>query len=495
MPDATQHLIEQRDLVASVRRDLYYSGTWHAAAAGVRTEIWSPSTGVSLGKVAWAGAEDVDRAVRAAHAAFFVWRDVKPLERAKILREVAAVLRRHGRELALIDAADCGNPIAEMINDSAIAAASVEYFAGLVSEVRGTTIPMGPGVLNYTLREPLGVVARINAFNHPLLFAAMRTGAPLAAGNTLIIKPPEQAPLSSLRFAELAGPLFPPGVFSVLAGGRDCGTALTTHPLVAKVGLIGSVPTGKAIMRASADSLKKVALELGGKNALIAYPDANPDKVAAGLIRGMNFTWCGQSCGSTSRAFVHEAIHDQVLERVVTAARAIKPGIPTDQNTMMGSLISKEQFEKVMRYIGYGVEEGARLAAGGKPPQDPNLSKGFFIEPTIFAEVTPRMRIAREEIFGPVLCVLRWSDEAEMLRAVNDVEYGLTASIWTRDLASAHRTAARVEAGYVWVNSSSAHYLGAPFGGYKHSGLGREESIEELMDATQIKNVHVEFDA
>ena len=206
---------------------------------------------------------------------------------------------------------------------------------------------MGPGVLNYTLREPLGVIARINAFNHPLLFAAMRTGAPLATGNTLIVKPPEQAPLSSLRFAELVGPLFPPGVFSGLPGGRECGAALTAHPLIAKVGLIGSVPTGKAIMRASADSLKKVALELGGKNALIAYPDASPDKVAAGIIRGMNFTWCGQSCGSTSRAFVHEAIHDAVLERVVAAARAIKPGIPTEQSTAMGSLISKDQFDKV----------------------------------------------------------------------------------------------------------------------------------------------------
>jgi betaine-aldehyde dehydrogenase len=495
MSDANQHTVDQRELVASIPRDLYYSGTWHTAADGAPTEVWSPSTGQSLGKVAWAGAEDVDRAVRAAHAAFFQWRDVKPLERAKVLREVAALLRRHGRELALIDAADCGNPIAEMINDSAIGAASVEYFAGLVSEVRGSTIPMGAGVLNYTLREPLGVIARINAFNHPLLFAAMRTGAPLATGNTLIVKPPEQAPLSSLRFAELVGSLFPPGVFSVLPGGRECGTALTTHPLVAKVGLIGSVPTGKAIMRASADSLKKVALELGGKNALIAYPDASPDKVAAGIVRGMNFTWCGQSCGSTSRAFVHEAIHDAVLERVVAAARGIRPGIPTEQSTMMGSLISKEQFDKVMRYIGYGVEDGARLAAGGKSPQDPALSRGFFIEPTIFADVTPKMRIAREEIFGPVLCVFRWSDEAEMLRAVNDVDYGLTASIWTRDLATAHRTSARVEAGYVWVNSSSAHYLAAPFGGYKQSGVGREESIEELIDATQIKNVHVEFDA
>ena len=476
------------------QRGLYYGGAWHDAAGGATHETTSPATGQSLGHVAWAGAADVDATVRAALTGFAEWRRVKPLERGRILREAAAIIRANGRELALIDAADCGNPVGEMIRDAENAATSMEYFAGLVLELKGDTIPMGENTLNYTLREPLGVVVRINAYNHPFMFAAMRAGPPLAAGNSLIVKPPEQAPLSSLRLAELIGPLFPPGVFSVLPGGRECGEALVAHPGVAKVGVIGSVPTGRAVLRGAADTMKKVGLELGGKNALIAYSDADPDKVAAGVVRGMNFTWCGQSCGSTSRAFLHESLHDAVLERVTKIVSAIRPGLPTDFESQMGCLVSQPQFDKVMRYIGWGTEDGARLVCGGKRPENPALANGLFIEPAVFADVTPDMRIAKEEIFGPVLSVFRWSDEEQMISAVNAVEYGLTASIWTRDLATAHRTAARVEAGYVWVNGSSAHFLGAPFGGYKQSGLGREESIDELMDCTQLKNVNVTLD-
>ena len=282
----------------------------------------------------------------------------------------------------------------------------------------------------------------------------MRAGAPLAAGCSLIIKPPEQAPLSSLRLAELIGPLFPPGVFNVVAGGRECGEALVAHPGVAKVGLIGSVPTGRAVLRGAAETMKKVGLELGGKNALIAYPDADPARVAAGVVRGMNFTWCGQSCGSTSRAFLHDSLHDAVLEQVVDRVRAIRPGLPTRFDSEMGCLVSRAQYDKVLRYVAWGQEDGARLVCGGVPPADPALANGLFIEPAVFADVTPAMRIAREEIFGPVLSVFRWSHEADMLDAVNAVEYGLTASIFTNDLATAHRTAARVEAGYVWVNGA-----------------------------------------
>ena len=476
------------------QRGLYYGGAWHDAAGGAVQETTSPSTGQSLGQVAWAGAADVDAAVRAAQAGFLEWRRVRPLERGRILREAATIIRVNGRELAMIDAADCGNPVAEMVRDAEIAATSLEYFAGLVLELKGDTIPMGEGSLNYTVREPLGVVVRINAYNHPFMFAAMRAGPPLAAGNSLIVKPPEQAPLSSLRLAELIGPLFPPGAFSVLPGGRACGEALVTHPGVAKVGVIGSVPTGRAVLRAAADSMKKVGLELGGKNALIAYPDADPDKVAAGVVRGMNFTWCGQSCGSTSRAFLHAELHDAVLERVAERVRAIRPGLPTQFESQMGCLVSRDQYDKVLRYVAWGQEDGARLVCGGVPPNDPALADGLFIEPAVFADVTMDMRIAREEIFGPVLSVLRWSDEDTMLAAVNAVEYGLTASIWTRDLSTAHRTAARVEAGYIWINGASAHFMGAPFGGYKQSGLGREESLDEILDCTQIKNVNVTLD-
>jgi betaine-aldehyde dehydrogenase len=256
------------------------------------------------------------------------------------------------------------------------------------------------------------------------------------------------------------------------------------------VALIGSVPTGRAVMKAAADTVKPVMLELGGKNALIAYPDADPDDVAGGVIAGMNFTWCGQSCGSTSRAFIHEKIYDAVVERIKTKIKAFKPGIPTDPNTTMGAIVSKVQYDRVMNYIDVSKQEGAELISGGKRPDDASLDKGFYIEPTVFA-VTPKNRIAREEIFGPVLGVFKWSDEATMMSEVNAVEYGLSCSIWTNDLNTAHRTAMNVEAGFVWVNEVGKHFLGAPFGGYKQSGIGREECFEEMVAFTQEKNIHL----
>jgi betaine-aldehyde dehydrogenase len=269
------------------------------------------------------------------------------------------------------------------------------------------------------------------------------------------------------------------------------GQVLSSHPDVAMVALIGSVPTGRAVMKAASDTLKPVLLELGGKNALIAYPDADLEAVSAAVVDGMNFTWCGQSCGSTSRAFVHEKIYDAVLQRAAESIKRYKPGDPTDPATTMGSIINQVQYDRVLKYIAAGREDGARLVSGGKRPDDPKLAKGLFIEPTIFAEVTMGMRIGKEEIFGPVLSVFKWNDEAEMLAQVNQVEYGLTCSIWTSDLTTAHRTAAAVEAGYVWINEVSKHFLGAPFGGYKQSGVGREECIEELIRFTREKNIHV----
>jgi betaine-aldehyde dehydrogenase len=477
------------------QRANYYDGKWHEPKAGRYAESINPGTGESLGKFADSTAEDVDAAVAAAKRAYKDWKRVPPLERARMLKKIAEVLRANAGELAMIDAADCGNPVAEMIRDATIAAAQIEFFAGLVTEMKGASIPMGPDALNFSVREPLGVVGRIFPFNHPFMFCAGKAAAPLAAGNTIVIKPPEQAPLSSLRLAELVDGLLPPGVFNVVAGGKEVGAALASHRDIAKIALIGSVPTGKAVMRAAADTLKGVLLELGGKNALIAYPDADPDAVADAVIGGMNFTWCGQSCGSTSRAFLHEKIHDAVLERVKVKIKHYKPGIATDPATTMGAIINKTQFDRVMSYIDSAKAEGARLVSGGGTPSDPALAKGFFIEPTVFADVKPSMKIAREEIFGPVVGVFKWSDEATMLAQVNAVEYGLTASIWTNDLATAHRTAAAVEAGFVWINEVSKHFLGAPFGGYKQSGIGREECFEELLAFTQEKNVHVNLAA
>jgi betaine-aldehyde dehydrogenase len=289
--------------------------------------------------------------------------------------------------------------------------------------------------------------------------------------------------------------LFPPGVFNVVPGGREAGARLSAHPDISMVALVGSVPTGRAVMKAAAETVKPVLLELGGKNALIAYPDADPDEVAAGVVGGMNFTWCGQSCGSTSRAFIHADIYDAVLARVKEKVAYYKPGVPTDATTTMGAIISKVQYERVLRYIDSAKKEGARLLHGGGRPADPKLDKGFFVEPTIFADVTADMTIAREEIFGPVLGIFKWSDERAMLDQVNAVEYGLTCSIWTNDISTAHRTASEVEAGFVWINEVSKHFLGTPFGGFKQSGIGREECIEELFTFTQEKNIHIRLKA
>jgi betaine-aldehyde dehydrogenase len=477
-----------------VKRELYYGGAWHKARSGLTQETHNPATGESLGSVSLAEAQDVDAAVKAAYAGFKIWRRVKPVERAAILRKAADVIRKHANELALIDAADCGGPYKRMVKDSEGGALAFEYFAGLVTEIKGDTIPTGDDVLSFTVREPLGVVVRINAYNHPVLFAATHAAPALAAGNAVIMKPPEQAPLSTLRLVELLGPLFPPGVISALPGGRACGEALVAHPQVAKVGLIGAIPTGKAILKGAADSMKKVTLELGGKNALIGYADADPDKLAAGIIQGMNFVWLGQSCGSTSRVFLHESIHDAVLERVVKKVKTLRFGIPTDPDTEMGCLVSKAQLEKVKHYVQAAKDDGARLVVGGREPDDAQFANGFYYEPTIFADVNPTMRIAQEEVFGPILSVFKWSDEEAMFEAVNELNYGLTASIWTSNLSVAHRAAARVEAGYVWVNGASTHYFGVPFGGYKQSGMGREESIEELLDNTQLKSINVVLD-
>lgn len=476
---------------APTGRSLYFGGAWHHPVSDRYSPTFNPGLDEPIASIAQASAADVDAAVRAARAAFRVWRDLAPLERGRLLKEVGTVVRANARELAALDAANCGNPVREMIGDAAVAAAQLDFFAGLVTEMKGDTIPMGSDALNLTVRQPLGVVARILAFNHPFMFCAGKIAAPLAAGNAVIVKPPEQAPLSSLRLAELIHGILPKGVFSVLPGGREAGAALASHPDIAKVAIIGSVGAGRAVMRAASETIKPVLLELGGKNALIAFPDSDPERVAQAIVDGMNFTWCGQSCGSTSRAFVHRAIYDDVLARLPAKAGHYVPGLPTDEATTMGALISRVQYERVLEYIASAEKEGARLLTGGRPPANPALQKGFYIEPTIFVDVTPTMRIAREEIFGPVLAITPWEDEAAMLSQVNGVEYGLTCSIWTNELLKAHRTAMAVEAGFVWINEVSKHFLGAPFGGWKQSGVGREECLAELLAFTQEKNVHV----
>ena len=474
-------------------KTLFYDGKWQTSSTEQWEDTINPGNGKIIDKILQANANDVDAAATAAHKAFISWKKVSPSQRASCLRNAATILRQHAKELALLDALNTGNPVAEMLNDANVAAANLEYFAGLVPMIKGETIPISDETLHYTLREPLGVTARIIAFNHPVMFAGAKLAAPLAAGNTVIIKPPDQAPLSCLRLAELLADVFPPGVLSVLPGSAECGKALSTHPLVRKVTLIGSVPTGKAIQKAAADSLKATLLELGGKNALIAFPDANMDKLVEGVAKGMNFTWAGQSCGSTSRVFLHEKVHDEVLEKVTAyVQKTFKPGVPTEMSTTMGPVINQQAHERVLNYIDSAKQEGAKLVAGGKVPvETPDIQGGFFIEPTIFTDVKPTMRIAKEEIFGPVMSVFKWNDEEELLAVVNSTQYGLTASIYSENLATAHSVAKKVEAGFIWINEVGRHFLNVPFGGVKESGMGREECFDELLSFTQIKSINV----
>ncbi|WP_421956051.1 aldehyde dehydrogenase family protein [Polaromonas sp.] len=471
-------------------RDLYYAGAWHKPQGGYLETI-NPGTGESLGPCAEANTADIHAAVAAAHHAFPQWSRTKPADRAVMLRKVAAILRANATELAMLDAINCGNPVAEMTRDVLAAAAQFDFFAGLVTELKGDTMPMGDGVVNLSVREPFGVVGRIVAYNHPLMFTAAKSAAPLAAGNTVIMKPPYQAPLSAYRFMELIDGIFPPGVLSIMSGGTECGSALAAHPDVPYVSLIGSVPTGRAVAKSAADRLKHVSLELGGKNPCIVYPDADIERAITGAVAGMNFTWCGQSCGSTSRLFLHESIHDEVVAGLLKKIGHYKPGIPTDPATTMGAIVSHAQQQKILGYIDLGIKEGATLACGGKVPSEPELQGGFYVEPTVFTGVSQDMRIANEEVFGPVLSVIKWNDEEAMLEQVNRVEYGLTAAIFTKDLAKAHRTASRVQSGFIWVNNAGPHFLGTGYGGYKQSGIGREESIEELLAFTQSKNINI----
>ena len=471
-------------------RDLYIGGAWVKPQGGYAETI-NPATGESLGQAPNANAADVDAAAKAAHKAFQDWRKIKPTDRAALMRKVSAVIRANAEELALIDSLNCGNPLTALRRDIGNAAAAIDYFAGLVLQVHGSTIPLGEDIVNMTVREPVGVVGRIVAYNHPFAFTAAKFGAVLGAGCTMVTKAAYQAPLSAYRLMELIDGMLPPGVVNMISGGVECGQAMVAHPLIAKMSLVGSPATGRAIAKGASDRLKHVELELGGKNALVIYPDADIKKAIKFAISGMNFSWCGQSCGSMSRLMVHESVYDEVLKAVVEGISKVKPGNPLDEDCKMGALISKAQFDKVVSYVEIAKKDGAKLMTGGKAPDDPKLKGGFFFEPTVFADVTQDMRIANEEVFGPILSVMKWSDEEKMFADVNAVEYGLTGAVFTSNISTAHKAARRIEAGYVWVNTAGGQALGTPYGGIKQSGYGRDKVIEEMLSNTHVKNIAI----
>ncbi len=456
-------------------------------------ETINPATEESLGHVPAASAADVDRAVVAAEAAHPAWAALEPKERSKLVRKLAQAVRDNFDNILRIEVVDTGNTIAKMRADVATAGDTLDFYAGFATEIKGETIPASGKNLHFTIREPYGVVGRIIPFNHPIKFAANALAAPLMAGNCVVLKPPETSPLSATILGEICRQVLPPGVVNIVTGyGLPAGDAIARHPKVKRLAFTGSVPTGRAIQRAAAEGgIKHVTLELGGKNPLIAFPDMDPDKIAQIAVAGMNFAWQGQSCGSTSRLLLHESLYKPVLERVVERVAALRLGDPLDDKSQMGPINSKRHYERVCAMVESGRAEGARLMTGGKRPNGSEFKRGYWLEPTVFADVKPSMKIAREEIFGPVLSVFSWKDENEVIALANATEYGLTASIFTNDIKTAFRAARAVKSGYVWINGASGHFYGTPFGGFKNSGLGREEGIDELLSYTEVKTVHV----
>lgn len=484
------------DLTATTRTHdwrLLVGGELVPARSGATFANPSPVTGEVIADVPDADAADVDAAVQSARAAFPAWAATPLPERVAVVREIANRVRANADELGALDTLDGGNIIRLARADAVAGAAMLDYFADSAHALTGQTIPASAGAVHYTTPQPIGVVARIVPYNHPIMFAAGKIAAPLVAGNCVLLKPPHQAPLSALRLGELIADLVPPGVVAILTGsGPATGDAIVRHPATRRIAFIGSALTGRKIQEAAAQTgVKDVSLELGGKNALLAFADADPLAVAEAAVRGMNFSWSGQSCGSTSRLVVHHSLRERVVAEVVRLIGELRVGDPFDDDTDIGALVSQDQYAKVLRYLDIAGTEGATAVTGGAPAE--GVGEALIVPPTVFTGVTPDMRIAQEEVFGPLLSVLEFDTEEEAVEIANGVEYGLTAAVWTNDVRRAHRVAAAVEAGYVWINGSSRHYVGTPFGGFKSSGIGREECVEELLSFTETKAVHVVY--
>lgn len=469
-------------------------GGQSATEGGPSFDNRNPATGEILSRVEAASEALVERAVQSAADALPAWRARSGAERGRVLTAAAAALRARNDELARLEVLDVGKPLAEArAVDVASAADCLEYFGGLAASLQGQHVDLGEAAFGYTRREPLGVCAGIGAWNYPLQVAAWKAGPALAAGNTMVFKPSELTPTTADQLARLFSEVgLPPGVFNVVQGAADTGRALVAHPGVAKVSLTGEVSTGRTVMASAAATLKHVTLELGGKSPLVVFDDADLRNAVSAAILG-NFYTQGEVCSNCTRVFVHDSIHDAFVEQLRTRTEAMTIGDPMSPATDVGSLISGEHLDKVLGYIELGRAEGARLVTGGRRVTDGALARGFFVEPTIFVDCKDDMRIAREEIFGPVMCILRFGDEDEVIRRANDTPFGLAAGVFTRDLARAHRVVARLDAGTCWINNFNITPIELPFGGNKQSGLGRENSPAALDAWTQLKSVYVEL--
>ena len=450
-----------------------------------------PATQEYLGRVPNASAEEMQEAVAAATEAAKSWRNTSQKTRVELIEAIASALEARADEFAYIESLDTGNTHGPMKNDVHKAVERMRFYCGLAYEIKGMTVPSTPENIHLTLREPYGVVGRIIPFNHPIGFAASRISPALISGNTIIVKPSEQAPLSASLLAEICAELAPPGVINIVTGDRVTGDALVRDPRVKRIAFIGSVASGMAIQRAAAETcVKHVSLELGGKNPFIICKDANLDDAVKAATNGMNFGWQGQSCGSTSRLIIHRSQYEELSAKVVDRVRSVKVGHPLDPDINMGPVVSQAQYEKVLSYMEIDKEGGADLLLGGKALTIDGCPGGFFVEPTVFGNVNSSMRIAQEEVFGPIMSLMPYDDIDEAVDIANSTTYGLTAAVWTNDYYTAMDLSRRIEAGYVWINGIGNHYRGLPYGGYKNSGIGREEGLDEMLSYTEVKAIN-----
>jgi betaine-aldehyde dehydrogenase len=463
------------------------------SSEGATTTLVNPASGETFATVAEASAEDVDRAVRSAERAQQSWQKMQSGERARLLLALAELIRSNAGELAELETTNVGKAIRESRGDVELAADCFQYYAGAIDKVGGATIPASaPGTL-LTFREPIGVCALIIPWNFPLAITSWKTAPALAMGNTVVIKPASQTPLTALHLGELALEAgIPPGVINVVTGsGELAGDALIRHELVRKIGFTGSTAVGTRVMKIAADGIKRVTLELGGKSAALLFADADLDRAIPGAMASALGN-AGQDCCARSRLLVEDTVYDEVVARLSELFARAKVGDPQDEETEIGPLISAAHRDHVMRYVETGLEEGATLLTGGTPPQHADLTGGSYLQPAVFSEVDPSMRIAREEIFGPVLTVTRFRDEEEAIRIANDSIYGLSGAIFTRDVGRALRVARAIETGVISINSPWSVHLEAPFGGFRQSGLGRELGLAALDHYSEWKSVYID---